>query len=172
MDVIIEKSLEATLLRQLHLCGHIISHHTEESSSQRRLLGIIKKCGVVTQHELVGMMGIRPPSLSELVSKLEDKGYIVRKRDETHRRRLSVSITPQGEQALAEMQKEHERILMELFAALDEEERRDVSRLLKKLLDSWEPRHRELKKVYDAHEIENKAAAEEAIADEDEQPDE
>lgn len=148
-----EKSIEGTLLTQMHLCGHIISHNTEESSSQRRLLSIIKKCGVVSQRELVDAMGIRPPSLSALVSKLEAKGYITRVKEETDRRKLYVSITETGEAALAKMQKEHEEILCELFAALDKQERQEVSRLLQKLLDSWEPRHRELKKAFDPNEV-------------------
>jgi len=152
MDKYNEKSIEATLLRQMHLCGHIISHHTEESSSQRRLLLIIKKQGTVTQRELVEMMGIRPPSLSALVGKLDAKGYITRVKDQADRRNLNISITQPGELALAEMQKEHEQILNELFAALDEEERQTTSQLLQKLLDSWEPRHRELKKTFDPHQ--------------------
>lgn len=152
MDKSNEKSIEATLLRQMHLCGHIISHHTEESSSQRRLLLMIKKRGMVTQRDLVEMMGIRPPSLSALVSKLDAKGYITRVKDKADRRNLNISITQPGELALTEMQKEHEQILNELFAALDEEERRTASQLLQKLLDSWEPRHRELKKTFDPHQ--------------------
>lgn len=152
MNTTPEKSLEATLLSQMHLCGHIISHHTEESSSQRRLLNIIKKYGVASQSELVNAMGVRPPSMSALLSKLESRGYITRIKKEGDRRKLYISITEAGEAALEKMQREHERILGELFAALDKQERQDVSRLLQKLLTSWEPLHRELKKAYDPNE--------------------
>lgn len=148
-----EKSVEGTLLRQLHLCGHIISHHTEESSSQRRLLSIIKKLGLSTQRELVDKMGIRPPSLSALVVKLEAKGFITRVKDEQDRRNFNISITEEGEEALNKMQEEHEQILQNLFSALTEEERLEASQLLQKLLISWEPRHRELKKKYDPYKL-------------------
>ena len=107
-------------------------------------------------------MGVRSPSLSALVGKLDDKGYITRVKDETDRRNLNISITQQGELALAEMQKEHEKILDELFTALDGEERREASRLLQKLLDAWEPRHRELKKAFDARKAKQSKLAERA----------
>ena len=76
------------------------------------------------------ILKIQAGSLSELAAKLEEKGLILRRRSEEDQRRLVLHITPRGEEWIresAEAKDEH------IFSALDEEERRQLRRLLEKI---------------------------------------
>ena len=52
--------------------------------------------GDLYQKELQYILGIRPGSMSEIVTKLEKRGLLVRKRDEKDMRRARLSITEEG----------------------------------------------------------------------------
>lgn len=104
-------------------------------NSQGRILAILKEREPMTQKELQDIIGIRPGSISEILAKLEDKGMILRQKDEEDKRRSILSLTGIGEGAALKMQEEDVR--KEIFAALSEKERETLKLLLKKLRDSW-----------------------------------
>jgi DNA-binding MarR family transcriptional regulator len=86
----------------------------------------------MTQRELQDLLQIQPGSLSEVLTKLETKGMIVRSRDEEDRRRSILTLTETGRKA-AEQKEER----ASLFAALSLQEQEELQQLLGKLLDSW-----------------------------------
>ena len=107
--------------------------------SQQQVLSILSKNGPMAQKDLLEMLMIQPGSLSELLSKLEEKGLLNRKEDENDRRKVILTLTEEGQNAVAgsagESDQEGEK---DLFAVLNEEEKNSLKSLLKKLLGSWE----------------------------------
>ena len=98
--------------------------------TQQEILRILRCRGDIPQKELQDILKIQAGSLSELTAKLEEKGLILRRRSEEDQRRLVLHITPRGEEWIresAEAKDEH------IFSALDEEERRQLRRLLEKI---------------------------------------
>lgn len=90
----------------------------------------------VTQKELAEGLGIMPASLSEVLMKLERKGYVVRVKDENDRRFVRVRLTEEGEKALDAPENSAD----DPFACLSAEEQESLKGLLNKLLADWEVR--------------------------------
>lgn len=103
--------------------------------SQQRILRILCRRDEVRLKEIQQELQIKAGSLSELAAKLEKKGYIVKEKSRTDRRRTILRITEQG--------RGHARMFEEtkderLFAALSPEERETMKALLQKVLSELE----------------------------------
>lgn len=120
----------ATLLRRL---GHRYHHAFGGRSSQNRVLALLAQPGHMTQRELTEALGIQPGSASELLQKLEKKGWICRTPNEKDHRTTDVSLTDAG---LAEVRQAHTRAPEDLLAELTSEEQEQLLYLLEKLAGS------------------------------------
>lgn len=90
-------------------CGRLISHCLGKRRGQGRILRTLCQRGEMQQKELQELLGIQAGSMSEIAAKLEDKGLIVRVRSEEDRRKVSLSITEQGRERVAQNDEEHIR---------------------------------------------------------------
>lgn len=91
-----------------------------------------------SQQELAALLGIRPQSLSEALTSLEERGYIVRRQGESDRRKTLVFITESGAEKNRELSAVRTSRAEKLFASLTEEEKDTLIRLLSKLPDMTE----------------------------------
>ena len=121
-----------TLMRA---CGHILYHQGGRKSGQGRILRILSHCEAMSQRELQEVLGIQTGSLSEILAKLENAGFIERERDEADRRRSVVRLTPAGRNRAEECCRDGER--QDMFSALDEGQRDQLKKLLTILLADW-----------------------------------
>lgn len=128
------------IIRDLMYCSGFLRNHTEGKGSQRRVLFFLREHGPMTQRELLEEMGVRAASLSELLSKLEAKGYVQKEKSETDKRNYNVSITAEGIQALEEMHIKHQATMSDLLSGLEPEERKQLAALLAKLHTQWSER--------------------------------
>jgi DNA-binding MarR family transcriptional regulator len=127
------------LLHLLRCCGHFLHHRAGGGKvSQSRVLHELERHGEMTQRELQERMGIQQASLSELVKKLEERGLIQRERAESDHRQVLIRLSPLGVQHNQEMHETRMRQNQELVEVLDEDERRQLTALLQKLLNGWE----------------------------------
>lgn len=121
----------------LRTCGHYLYHRFGKNMGQGRILAILSERESMTQKELQEMLRIQPGSVTEILTKLEEKGMILRKKDQEDKRRCIIELTEQGREAASSReQQEEER--SQLFTVLDETEQEELKRLLAKLLKSWE----------------------------------
>lgn len=131
------------LVRSLRNLGHIMRMQCEGKASQKRILIILKESGATTQRDLTERLGIQPGSASEILSKLEGAGWIVRTQNEADRRTTDISLTDSGrelaEEALMQRRERHE----EMFSCLSEEERQELLALLEKVCADWRTRYGE-----------------------------
>lgn len=129
------------LVINLRDLGHIMRFLYEGKASQKRILIILNEAETITQRDLTERLGIQPGSASEILSKLESAGLIVRTQNEADRRTTDVSLTDSGRQlaaeALSARQKRHE----EMFSCLSEEERRELLSLLERVCADWRTRY-------------------------------
>lgn len=127
-----EKCIDEQLSRRLRRCGHVLYHQTHHSQ-QDAVLALLRQ-GPLNQKQIQEQLSTRPGSVSELISKLEAKQLVERRRDDADRRRVVLSLTEKGQlAALIHEQRPSE----DLFAALTEEEKGQLAGLLGKLLESW-----------------------------------
>lgn len=103
--------------------------------SRERLLTIISEYPEgIRQKDLAEAAGINASSASEVVSRLEDDGYLVRVIDESDKRATLLKLTEMGAVRAEEIRSERDSFLDELFGRLTEDEKQALSDLLDKLL--------------------------------------
>ena len=129
------------LIINLRDLGHIMRFLYEGKASQKRILIILNELKTITQRDLTEHLGIQPGSASEILSKLESAGLIIRTQNEMDRRTTDVRLTDRGRElaaeALAQRQKRHE----EMFSCISEEEKQDLLSLLEKIYADWRIRY-------------------------------
>lgn len=128
------------IIKDLMYCSSFLRNRTEGKGSQRRVLFFLRERGPMTQREILEEMGVRASSLSELLSKLEAKGYVKKEKSETDKRNYNVSITEDGIQALEKMHATHQATMSDLLSGLAPEERTQLASLLEKLHTLWSAR--------------------------------
>lgn len=121
------------LYGRMRACGHYLYHRSGSGAGQGKILTILSRRENMTQKELQEMLQIQPGSMSEILAKLEEKGLILRKKDDKDKRRSVLSLTGAGREYVREI-RENEK---PLFDALDDNEQEELKKLLGKLLESW-----------------------------------
>jgi DNA-binding MarR family transcriptional regulator len=92
--------------------------------SQLSALATVSRNGPVTLGALAEQERLAPPTITRIVAKLEDEGWLVRVADPADRRVSLVSTTATGEQLLAEVRRRRADWLEERLAHLDQRDRR------------------------------------------------
>ena len=131
--------LQMLVMRVSHLLrfGH---EGTQEKipPGQKRALCILGMRGELSQKELLEALGIAPASLSELITKLENKELVIRTRSTEDRRVVVVSLTESGKKLAEELLERDRKIAQEVFGGLDENTRKSLDATLQQIIDSWE----------------------------------
>jgi len=116
--------------------GH--GNHRFHNPGQGRVLDLLNQRGLLSQKELMGLMGIRASSMSEVLKKLESRGEITKEKSKEDRRNIYIKITEKG-QIMANHQKQSRaESSQRLFGVLSEEEQTMLYTLLTKLSNNWE----------------------------------
>lgn len=126
-----------TLLRFIRFYGHILHRRRGGNDGQKRILRILSRHTSMTQNELQRTLDIRPGSISEIVSKLEAKGFIRRSKDETDKRRVVLSITDAGREAYVIDREESDVKSRMMLDTLTPEEQKQLMDIYLKLLPDW-----------------------------------
>lgn len=124
------------LSRQMHRMEHWMAHQCKGHSmhhSQHYLLSLIEQHDGAIQQDLVEEMDIRPSSMSELLSKLEQADLIIREKDDDDQRVMRVRITEKGKQHVEQMKGHLSDLTINLFDCLTEEEREKLLSLIQKI---------------------------------------
>ena len=107
-------------------------------SGQGRVLKVLKIKPEIPQKELSEILGMRPQSIGELLSKLEKKGYITRTPSPNDKRGIIVHLTEKG--ASAEESENSQVGPDDIFGCLSEEEQSIFREYLDRMIDDLEAR--------------------------------
>lgn len=122
----------------LDRCGHYYAHRVGGSRrGQDNVLTWLANNPDATQKEISEGLGITAASLSEVLLKLERKGYVTRFRDETDHRFIRVRLTEEGQEARNASGNEPD----DPFTSLSAKEKETLTHLLETLLADWEVRY-------------------------------
>lgn len=123
----------------LRACGHFLYHKAAgEKSGQGKIMHILSSRKEISQKELQEHLGIQPGSISEILSKMENKGLLQRIKDGEDRRKTIVRITDAGERHVEEFRKNGKgNKNRDIFSALDDRQKEELKKLLGILLESW-----------------------------------
>ena len=102
--------------------------HRRFGLSQDRIIALLdENGGTLAQKSLQKLLDVKPGSISEILSKMEEKGLIERIRDEEDKRACLIKLN-------ANVTKEEKKD--SFFDVLNDEEKEQMKSLLKKVLDS------------------------------------
>lgn len=113
--------------------GQMVAARVDAIGRKRRhgeLLRMLKRTGSTSQQQLIEDLQVDPSVLVGLLNELERDGLVHRVRDPTDRRRHIVQISAQGAAKLAEVEKLLSAVEREVFAALDDDDRHQLRRIL------------------------------------------
>jgi DNA-binding MarR family transcriptional regulator len=79
-----------------------------------------------------------PGNITRLTDRMDEKGWVLRQRDENDRRVIWVSLTPQGRQLCSEVRQAHAGYVKTRMNLLTSEEQDQLNMLLCKLRDGLE----------------------------------
>ena len=103
-----------------------------------RLLSCVAEHPDVPSRDLCELLDLRPSSLSEMLTRAEDEGWIVRTVDEEDRRIQHVNLSAKGKALVAGMEEAHEKDLSLKTACFTEEEKAQFCALCNKLSEHME----------------------------------
>lgn len=116
-------------------CGYIADRKTGRYRGQKRILQILLHFPRISQKELTEKLDIEPGSVSEVLSKLEDKGMIRREKDASDRRKMMITLTEEGQSAAKQCGESMDEDILEI---LSDEEKASLKQILGKLLEHWQ----------------------------------
>lgn len=128
---------EETRLMSLILQGSDLLRHKLYGKSQHRVLYLLYRHGNMTQRELMNFRGIRSASLSEILGKMEENGFVVRDRSPRDRRKVLITLTRSGIHEAERFGKERRETAEYLFQSLEDEQKRQLGAALELLIESW-----------------------------------
>ena len=110
--------------------------------SQLSVLATIDRHGPVGLKELAAIEQVKPPSITRIVTALEEEGFVTRVVSDEDRRSARVSLTSDGRQALARVRRQRDAWLAQRLAGLSPDEVDALMRALpalEKLLEEQQP---------------------------------
>jgi len=86
-----------------------------------------------TMSELASRLGVHPPTVTKMVTRLATYGFVVRQTSERDGRLARVFLTEPGRALLGEVDRMWKRLEKEALAGFDDKDRKRIRKLLKKM---------------------------------------
>jgi len=99
------------------------------------LLGCLWQQDGQTQSELVEQLGVEPPTVTKMVQRLEEGGFVRRRAHPTDRRATVVWLTAAGRKVRPKVQRAITQVNRELFGDLSDRQVATMETLLGRVLD-------------------------------------
>ncbi len=117
--------------------------HPHRGRGFGHILDLLAEGEGVSQQQIADALSIRPQSVSEAISTLEERGLIRKEPSPRDKRSTLIYITEQGIARRAELAEERKAHAIRFFSVLSDEEKETLLRLLEKLNESVDRRKEE-----------------------------
>lgn len=101
---------------------------TPLTASRVGVLWMVHHLGPSTQQSIAAALSVSARHVSGLVDVLERHGYVSRQAHPTDRRAVIVELTPSARSLVAEMQRQHDAVTVDLLSCVAEEDRAALDR--------------------------------------------
>jgi DNA-binding MarR family transcriptional regulator len=132
------ENLAVLFHRAVRLMARAHHHHGHAEHAQMHVLALLEGRKSLNQRALQEMLDVRSASLSEILGKLEQRGFIERERDEEDTRNFTITVTGQGSSAVAAVGDIRRKSADALFSSLSGNERQQLAELLEKVVRALE----------------------------------
>lgn len=128
-----EKNINDKILLNIRDIEQRMHFLYDGKKSQRRILIILRDEESITQRELTEKLSIKPASVSEVLAKLANKGYIIRVPSSIDKRTMVISLTEEGRRIADEAYQSRSLRIVEMLSCFDDDEKDTLLSLLEKL---------------------------------------
>lgn len=128
-----EKNINDKILLNIRDIEQRMQFLYDGKKSQRRILIILRDEESITQRELTEKLSIKPASVSEVLAKLANKGYIIRVPSSIDKRTMVISLTEEGRRIADEAYQSRSLRIVEMLSCLEDDEKDTLLSLLEKL---------------------------------------
>lgn len=122
--------LTGARVRSVNLEG-VMSQH-----SARLVMGVLSRCDIAAQKEIVERTHLRPPTVSVLLRKMQEEGMVELRQNPDDRRELMASLTAHGREVDAKVLSRIKETDELALRGLDESESATLIELLGKIRDN------------------------------------
>jgi len=131
----IKQLLEAFsgVFKSVHQCSYHNMETMKLYPGQPKFLALIRANEGVTQKELAEKHGVKPATITGMLSKLEANHYVYRVPDENDKRVMRVFLTPEGRHMAKEGEKFMIKLTEKMFHDFTAEELQTYQRLMEKI---------------------------------------
>ena len=135
-DPLAHRALEALVRAEMRVTRRL-AHELERrgaSATGFSMLVVLYSAGGATELRLLRQrLGLSKANATEVIRTLECRGLVTRMQSLRDGRAVVISLTPGGEALLEDAFPGHARRVRDAFTALDEQEKRELARLCRKL---------------------------------------
>ena len=133
-----EATIEHGIMQDFGYFGHFMHVHSGgRSGKQHMLIKLSLAGGTLQQRDLQNSEPISSASLSEVLTKLEREGLIVRTRSDKDRRQLDITLTDAGWKEAEALAKRRQAFESQAFDILTDNERTQLLETLDRLVGHW-----------------------------------
>lgn len=127
--------------KSMHLIGKRAQELYAEYDLNRAQSGILfalHQEDSMSQKELAKRLNVTPPSITSMIKKMEQEGYIIRKADEQDQRVMRLTLAKKGKDCVAYVIKTAGKLEEIVFEGMTAEEKMLFRRLLLQILENVE----------------------------------
>ena len=142
------------LMRATDLDAKKLARQTNLSTSQLLVMELMAASGDLTVGRIAERVGLAQATVTAIVDRLADRGLVSRRRSDTDRRQVNVSLTAEGRQLFARAPTALQTRFLRNFEALRSWEKLAILASLERLADLMEAEHLDASPVLDVGSIE------------------
>ena len=132
-----DASMSERVFANLRRISHAMHNQYLAKGSQKRILVTLIRHGKTGQKKITERIGIKAGSASEVISKMEAAGLIIRTTNQDDQRAMDIDLTPQGRELAEVARKEAMAQHEQMFTCLSDEEKEELLRLTDKIINFW-----------------------------------
>lgn len=114
-----------------HYARHLLK--TGLYAGQEKIIETLAEAESMTPGDLARELGVRPPTITKTISRLEEQGFVARQASETDGRQIAVSLTEAGRAVLGAMNKAVAKAEKQALKGLKKKERKQLEKILGKI---------------------------------------
>jgi DNA-binding MarR family transcriptional regulator len=132
-------SLLVHFIARVVLHSQVVAQRLGLGASDSQFLSLLDVHGPLSPRQLVELTGLTSGTVTGVLDRLEDGGYIRRQRDEVDRRRVLVTPVAEGRARMAEQYADYGSHTMTVLGRRNTRELRAVASFLRELIEVDDP---------------------------------